>query len=54
MDAAAGAVEEASKGGARALKLRPLVGRADPVYKRRRQRLRHRWPLSLGGGGVGL
>ena len=30
MDAAGGAVEVASEGGARALKLRPLVGRADP------------------------
>lgn len=54
MDAAGGAVEVASKGGARALKLRPLVGRADPVHERRRRRLRHRWPLSLGGGGAGL
>jgi hypothetical protein len=53
MDAAGGAVEVASKGGARALKLRPLVGRADPVHERRRRRLRHCWPLSLGGGGVG-
>ena len=41
MDAAGGAVEVAAEGGARALELRPLVGRADPVNERRRCWLLH-------------
>jgi hypothetical protein len=41
MDAAGGAVEVAAESGARALELRPLVGRADPVNERRRCWLLH-------------
>ena len=41
MDAAGGAIEVAAEGGARALELRPLVGRADPVNERRRCWLLH-------------
>ena len=42
MDAASGAVEVAAEGTASALKLRPLIGRADPVHKRWWRQLRHR------------
>lgn len=41
MDAASGAVEVAAESSARALKLRPLVGGADPVHERRRWWLCH-------------
>jgi len=64
MDATGGAVEVAAEGGARALELRPLVGRADPVNERRQRWLLHcgctpagvllvfpeRWPGSTEAG----